>query len=344
MIRHRQRSADSAFRVVYLLLPKFSMTALILALEPLRVANVVSGRALYEWKLISLDGNPVSASNGMTLPVDSSLISVDADLVLVCSSFEPEAYMSRQLMRWLRQCDAVGSWVGGMDTGPIVLAEAGLLDNHQATVHWECLAAFQERYSAVRVQPVLFVVDRGRLTCAGGTASMDLMLHVMASQHGDALAASVSEQFICGVTRRAEENQRSKNHDDPSLPLVVQRALRAMEARIEDPQPLGELCEGLGVSPRQLTRLFVQSLGRSPHRHHLELRLERAKSLLLYSDLSVIQISVACGFNSVAHFSRSYRSWSGTSPSLERRSRQPRPPRLPAEQIGHSGAPENGPV
>ena len=308
----------------FLLVPSFSMMAFVSAVEPLRAANRLGGSTLYRWEIVSRDGSPVPASNAMSLVAGRSLAEpAKYDKVVVCAGFEPERHYDKRIKSWLIQAGRGGAPLGAIDTGSFFLAWAGLLDGYRATTHWESLDSFREQFPKVEVDSGLFVFDRGRFTCAGGTAALDMMLHLITLRHGHRLAAAVSEQFIHAHIRDARERQRMEPKErqgvtDPRLA----RALAVMESHLEEPLGLDEICDAAGASRRQLERMFHRHFGMAPVRYYLELRLQRARALLQYSDLAVIEIAVACGFGSAAHFSRTYHSWAGKAPSAER---QPKP-------------------
>ena len=192
----------------FLLLPGCSAMGFISAIEPLRVANRFRG-PLYRWRVLSLDGGAVEASNGMSVNADGALgEGGHGRLLLLVAGFEPLACYGSALQQALRRLDHEGVVLGGIDTGAVVLAEAGLLDGHRATLHWEALEAFKERYPRLQVTQELFEIDRRRITCAGGTASIDLMLDLIAQAHGSELAVQVSEQFVLGRIRPRQDHQR----------------------------------------------------------------------------------------------------------------------------------------
>ena len=192
----------------FLLLPGFSMMGLMAAIEPLRVANRFRGE-LYRWRLLSLDGAAVAASNGMSLNVDTALeLPAAGASLFVVAGFEPLASFDARLAHWLHRAEREGVLLGGIDTGSFVLAEAGLLDGHRLTLHWEAIDAFKESYPHLTVTQELFEIDRRRITCAGGTASIDLMLDLIAQAHGPQLAIQVSEQFVLGRIRPRKDHQR----------------------------------------------------------------------------------------------------------------------------------------
>jgi transcriptional regulator GlxA family with amidase domain len=311
----------------FLLLPKFSMMAFVSAVEPLRVANRLAGAALYQWEIVSLDGASITASNGMALVADRSLgqLSRSASryrMVVVGAGFEPEQGYDRRIRDWLRRLDRNGVELGAMDTGSFVLARAGLLDGYRATTHWESLDSFREQFPKVEAEGGLFAIDRNRLTCAGGTAALDMMLHVISRRHGHRLATAVSEQFIHARIRDPQDRQRMEPAARQGIVHAgLGRAIALMEKNLEEPLDAGRMARAAGLSQRQLERLFRQHLKTTPQRYYLDLRLQRARALLQYSEMPVVEVAVACGFGSAPHFSRSYRAWSGRAPSAERRPR-----------------------
>jgi transcriptional regulator GlxA family with amidase domain len=313
----------------FLLAPKFSMMAFVSALEPLRVANRLAQRELYRWEIVSRDGAPVAASNELSLVADHAIDTAGQHSgkfagVVVCASFEPEAQYDERIGQWLKGLDRAGVALGSIDTGSFFLAWAGLLDGYRATTHWESLDSFAEQFPRIDVGSGLFIIDRSRFTCAGGTAALDMMLHLIRLRHGHQLAAAVSEQFIHATIREPQERQRMEASDRQGVSKQgIGRAIEMMESHLEELVGIDELSEAAQVSRRQLERLFHRHFRVSPQRYYLDLRLQRARALLRYTDLAVVEIAVACGFGSAAHFSRSYHAWAGNPPTADR-------PRIPA--------------
>ncbi len=289
------------------------------AIEPLRVANRFRGE-LYRWRIVSVDGGPVVASNGISLNADASIDdTADARMVIVVSGFEPLARYTRGIGDWLRRLDRAGATLGGIDTGSFILAEAGLLAGKRTTLHWEALAAFSERYPSIETSQELFEIDARRITCAGGTASIDLMLDIIARDHGAELAAQVSEQFVLGRIRQRSDHQRMKiaaRYGIHSRKLI--QVIGVMEQHMEEPLSPDALAESIGVTRRQLERLFCAALKDTPTHFYLGLRLTRARELLQQTDMSILAVCVACGFESPSHFSRTYRARFNASPRQDR--------------------------
>jgi transcriptional regulator GlxA family with amidase domain len=306
--------------IAFLLFPKFSMMAFTCAVEPLRVANYLMGRSCYRWSTVSASGGTVVASNGMALVTDRRLEDIETPgMLILCAGFDPQESFSDAIAAPLRRFDRQGAVLGAIDSGSLLLARTGLLDGHAATTHWECLESLAEQYPRVEVQPSIFVIDRRRLTCAGGTAALDMMLHLIRIDCGHRVAVAVSEQFIHPAIRDARSSQRADMSQrlgvcHPKLALAV----RLMEQNLEEPLELNALAERAGLSLRQMERLFHGALGQSPTSYYLWLRVERARSLVLYSGHSLTEIAVACGFGSYEGFSRAYRRHAGASPSKDR--------------------------
>jgi len=222
-------------------------------------------------------------------------------------------------MRWLRASARAGVAVGGMSLGAYIVAEAGLLDGRRCALHWENLTAFGERFARVRTTPDIFAIDGARYTCSGGTAALDMMLSIISARDGRALANAVSEQFIHPRIRDTRDSQRMAVQS--RLAVANERLIAAvdmMESASDDPQPVHAIADAVGLSPRQLERLFVRYLRETPSRHYMKVRLERARAMLLQTTKPVLDVAVASGFTSASHFSRCYRATYGRKPSDER--------------------------
>jgi len=313
-----EASRPQAF--TFLLVPNYSMIAFSSAVEPLRMANQLTGRTLYLWRVATYDGQPVASSNGLELVPDCAARDLEGvECVFVCAGNGIERTSDPRLPAWLRSQRRHGAMIGGVCTGSYLLAEAGLLDGVRCTVHWEYIAGMRERFPRALVRDELFIIDRGHYTCAGGSAPLDMMLHVIGQRHGHALAAAISEEFLCEHIRDDQYHQR--------IPLQTRlgahhskmlTAVALMEANIEEPIDLDELASYVSLSRRQLERLFHKHLDHAPSRYYLELRLRRARQLLTQTGLSIAEIASACGFVSAPHFSRCYRELHRRSPREDR--------------------------
>ncbi len=313
-------------RIGFFLVPNFSMIAFTAAVEPLRIANRAAGRELYSWSVVSKSGGPVAASNGVAVTAQMSIADVDRagrpglPTLVLCSGIGAEHYADREVFAWLRRLDRQGADIGAVCTGALVLARAGLLDDHVCTVHWENLPGFMEAFPDIEVTDDLFEIDRNRFTCSGGTAALDMMLHLIRLQHGSELATQVSEQCIMDHIRDSSAHQRQPvgqrlHVHNPKLVRVIE----LMEANLEEPLAQDDLARHAGLSRRQVQRLFLRHLGRPPAKYYLELRLDRARHLLYQTDMPIIDVALACGFVSASHFSKCYRQMFGRTPRDERR-------------------------
>lgn len=309
-----------ARRFVFLLLDRFTMISFAGAIEPLRIANRVAGREIYRWKLAGEGGEVAVCSNGAAFKLDMGLDEIERDdTVFVCGGIDVPRATTRAVTAWLRREARRGATMGGLCTGAYALAKAGLLDGKKATIHWENQDGFLEEFEEVKLTKSVFVIDGNRLSTAGGTASIDLMLKLIAADHGEDLANTVADQLIYNAIRTDQDTQRLSiptriGVRHPKLSQVIQM----MEAAIEDPISPADLADDVGMSTRQLERLFRRYLNRSPKRYYMELRLQKARNLLMQTDMSVINVALACGFASPSHFSKCYRSHYNTTPYRER--------------------------
>ncbi|WP_434645810.1 GlxA family transcriptional regulator [Achromobacter piechaudii] len=305
----------------FLLLPNFSMIAFSGAVEVLRMANTVSRRELYRWSVMTLDGEAVQASNRLPIePLASRGLVDDWDALIVCGGMQVQDQVTEPVVKLLQSLARQGVALGGICTGSYALVKAGLMTGYRCAMHWENLFAVREEFPSVELTEELFVIDRDRMTSSGGTAPIDLMLGITAERFGDELAQGVSEQFLLERIRSPSERQH--------IPMVARvgfnrqellNVAQLMEAHIEDPLSFRQIALQIGLSQRQLQRMFKYYLGMSPMRYYLWLRLLRARELLLQTRMTIMGVTVACGFQSPCHFSKAYRARFGRSPSSERR-------------------------
>lgn len=311
----------STTRIGFYLLPKFSLMAFASAIEPLRMANQLTGEALYSWSLVSSDGRPVSASNGIAFDCELAAGTRERfDAVFSCAGLDAYRLDDASGLEWFRALAARGVTLGAVCTGTWLLARAGVLDGYRATIHWENLAAAREQFPELVFSAELFEIDRDRYTCAGGTAPLDMMLSEVRTRSGAALAGRISEQYLCERIRDRNDRQRVPlvRRIGASQPKLAE-AVSLMEANIEEPMTLDELSHHVALSRRQLERLFQRYLETVPTRYYLELRLERARQLLLQTSMPIVDIARACGFISAPHFSKCYREVYALPPRDERR-------------------------
>ena len=314
-------------RFVFVLLGDFTLMSFASAIEALRLANRMSGKTLYTWHIVGEafeDAGEVSCSAGTRFRLEGGLDELShEDTLLICGGVDVQKQAGKKLIGWLRREARRGVRIGGLCTASWVLAKAGLLDGRRATIHWENQDSFEEDFPEVELTKSVFVTDGNRLSTAGGTASIDLMLSLIASQHGPDLANAVADQMIYSSIRSDQDTLRLSTPArigvrHPKLSLVIKK----MEANIEDPISPALLASEVGMSTRQLERLFRRYMNRSPKRYYMELRLQKARNLLMQTDMSVINVALACGFTSPSHFSKCYRAQYQTTPYRERGVRQ----------------------
>ncbi|MEL7273642.1 MAG: GlxA family transcriptional regulator [Pseudomonadota bacterium] len=316
---------------VFFMVPDFSMIAFSAAIEALRLANRMLGYKSYAWRLASQDGGPVCASNGVEVSVNTSLADERRmlagkdrpSMVFICSGINVEKFTNKSVEAWVREEHNRGVAVGGLCTGAHILASAGLLSGRRCAIHWENLPGFSEAFPKVDVYADLFESDGNVYTCAGGTAALDMILSLIGEDHDENLINAICEQALTDRVRGPHDRQR--------LPLRARLGVQntrilaiieMMEANLSEPLTLIEIADHAGLSRRQIERLFRHHMGRSPARYYLEIRLDRARHLLLQSALPVVEVAVACGFVSASHFSKCYRELYGRSPQQERADRQ----------------------
>jgi AraC family transcriptional regulator, glycine betaine-responsive activator len=308
-------------KYVFLTLPNYSLIAVANALEPLRMANRLMAAEIYDWSIVSIDGRAAEASSGLALSPTGSLDKLhQADIVFVCGGIDVRDTVTPALLTALRRLADRQVPLGALCTGGYVLARAGLLDSYRATIHWENLSALREEFPRVKISDQLFTIDRDRYTCSGGTAPLDLMLNLIEHKLGSKVSRLVSEQFIVDRVR--------KDTDRQYVPLRAQiglshrgliRVAHLMEQNIEKPLSLEAIAKSCGLSRRQIERLFKRDLHCVPKRYYLEMRLRRARELLLQTAMPIMDITAACGFQSTPHFSKCYRNHFGHPPSAERK-------------------------
>lgn len=304
----------------FLLIPGFSPLGLSCALDCLSLANHhPSGKKFYEWRLISGDGAPVTSYNGVRMEVDTALPELGRlETLVVCAGERVGEGSTKKILNWLRRETRKGMDYGALSSGTYTLALAGLIGGKRVTTHWEYKTALGEMLPDVIMEDTLYTVDGRVFTSAGGAASMDLMLYRVREDYGLDIATWVADQMVYTVPRAHSQGQRMSLQSRPEVrnPKLL-LAMQIMENNLEDPLRPDEISSVVGLSTRQLERLFAKYLATSPKRYYLQLRLEKARNLLRQTDLSVTDVCVACGFQSLSHFSKSYRAAFGNPPGME---------------------------
>ncbi|MBE9476379.1 MAG: GlxA family transcriptional regulator [Proteobacteria bacterium] len=305
---------------VFLLLDQFSLIAFTTAIEPLRLANRYQNKTCYTWTLVSENGETAISSNGIEVKTDKGLTELNRnDVIFVCGGLNIKQNTTKPILNWLRRETRKGLSVGGLCTASYTLATAGLLQDKKCTIHWENYDSFEEEFPGIELVRSVFTIDGNRFSAAGGMASVDLMLKIISNDHGQDLINWVADQMIY--------NSMRTEHDEPRLSIPTRigvrhpklsKVIQMMEKNIEEPISPSILARDVSMSTRQLERLFRRYLDRSPKRYYMELRLQKARNLLMQTDMSVINVALACGFSSPSHFSKCYRTQYETTPYRER--------------------------
>jgi transcriptional regulator GlxA family with amidase domain len=315
--------SDAPLTIALLVLPQASILEVASALDPLRNANRHLGHEAYRWRVVSPDGAPVPLTCGIELPSAGPLAhAVGADALIVIAGYRLAEVATRPLIRDLRRIAPRFALVGGIDAAPWVLARAGLLDGHRATVHWEDLEDLAAAHPEVDVVPDRFVIDRNRVTISGAAPAADFMLHLIRARHGAALARQVAASFLTRA-RPGSEPQIAALEADPALDPRVAAALARMEARIDTPETAAMTARAIGLSPRRLETLFHQALGTTPAAHALGLRLQAARRMLTDTAHPLAEVALRTGFSGPATLSRAFRTRFGHPPGALRRAPRP---------------------
>ncbi len=307
-------------RIGFLLVPGFSLFGLTAMLDPLRHANHSSNRELYRWQLISEQGGAVRSSDDLDIMSDTGIRDLSVcDTLIICSGYDPHARITPGLLGFIRKQASHGADIGCQDTGAYIAAAAGILDGYRATLHWENLDSTAEAYPRVDFVQELLVVDRGRFSCPGALSGLDMMLYLINTQHGNGLATTVSDELIYTHKRAHSDPQRTslQKRLDSRNPRLLE-AVQLMELNLEEPLRISDIAAQLQLSERELERLFRHYLQQTPSAYYRNLRLDQARWMLQQTSQSVTDISVACGFVSLSHFTRSYQQRFNKSPSRER--------------------------
>ncbi|WP_306044208.1 GlxA family transcriptional regulator [Nioella sp. MMSF_3534] len=307
-------------RFIFVLLDQFTLLSFAGAVDTLRIANRLGGADLYKILYAGEEGDEVQCSSYARIKLHMNFEELNReDTIVICGGIDVQKATTKKLINWLRREARRGVSIAALCTGAYAMGKAGLLDGKRATIHWENQDSFSEEFEEVKLTKSVFVIDGNRMTTAGGTASIDLMLTIVANDHGEELASQIADQQIYTSIRTDQDSQRL------SIPTRIgvrhpklSQVIRMMEQNLEEPISPSTLAHEVGMSTRQLERLFRRYLNRSPKRYYMELRLQKARNLLMQTDMSVINVALSCGFASPSHFSKCYRAHYDTTPYRER--------------------------
>ncbi|SDR97595.1 GlxA family transcriptional regulator [Bradyrhizobium canariense] len=312
--------ASESRTIGLLLINDFALMSYASIVEPFRAANTLTGQPLYRWVHISTDGKPVRASNGAMILADQSVSQpLQCEMLFVFAAGDPTAFQEARTFAWLRRQALKNTVLVGVSGGPFLLARAGLLEGHSVTIHWDHRPTFVEMFPTLHVESSLYVIDRRRVTCAGGIAGLDLAIELIEREQGNALANKVSEWFIRAEPRPANEPQRLSLRERYGVSDDrVLKVLARMEATVEEPISRVKLAKIAGVSVRSLERLFIKHSARTLNEAYLQIRLNQAHQLVHKTNMTMTNIALACGFQSSSHFSRAFKDRFGSAPSRAR--------------------------
>ena len=316
----REFSGLEQRRFVFCLLEGFPAVTLASAIEPLRLANEIAGLESFKWLLVADGIEPVRCSNGIAHLVDSDLFPVGhRDIVVVCGGNRIKHRLTRRLIGWLRREALGGARIAGLGTGSIAMAMAGLLNERSAVVHPDHWDSFKEEFPDVNLCRLPFVVDGTRMSSAGGTASSDLTLKIISDEVGPMISDGVALALDRGALRNETGDSISSTGPRSGIrhPKIVS-VIRRMEENMEEPIAASVLARKEGMSLRQLERLFRRHMNDTPKRFYMDMRLQKARNLLMQTQMTILDVAVACGFGSPSHFSKCYRHRFNTTPYRER--------------------------
>ena len=304
-----------------LLVTGFSHLAMAMVIEPLFIANWIAQRKLCSWSTLSADGLAVTASSGIHAPVDFPLGTTEHfDVVLVAASFGTrEAATDARVLKWLRWAERAGTEVGAIETGSEILAAAGMMDGETAPVHWYNVEGMRERYPDVNVTDTLYSLSSRRPVSAGASATLDMMIALIARMAGQELSDEVAQHLLLQRRQGTDRQKTSHDKNESEARDPVSRARQIMGSTIDEPKSCDAIAKMVGISERHLQRLFQQQLGAGMAEIYHMLRMERAHQLVQLTDLNITQIAMACGFSSLEVFSRNYKKAFGVPPSRDRR-------------------------
>ena len=307
-------------RYGFLLTPDFTLIAFSSAVEALRMANLATGRELYRWPVMTLDDDTICSSATLEIQPNCTFENArNLDAVFVCAGVNVEKNWNPRLGTALRRLAAANVPLGALCTGTYLLAKAGVLDDYRCTVHWEHLSSLREEFPKIEVKDEIFEIDRKRYTCAGGTAPLDLMLHLITRDYGRDVASAISEQFTVDRIRDLGETQEvSVRNRSPGAPDYLTDAVQLMKHNVSERLSVEEIAHYLGMSTRQLERAFKHYFNLSPGQYYLRIRLNAARNLLRHSGMAVREIAIETGFKSLQHFSKCYFDHFEVRPTQER--------------------------
>jgi AraC family transcriptional regulator, glycine betaine-responsive activator len=305
---------------VFLLVHDFTHLAFSCAIEPLRIANLISGKTLYKWSFMSANGETATASNEVVTQVHSGYSELKrGQKLFVLSGIRVKENTTNELLSVIRRERAKGRLAGALCSGAYCLAKAGVMNGLKTAIHWDYHDSFMEEFPEITLVRNVFVAEEKYMTASGGTATADLIIHLIEKNHGNDLAVEVADMMLHNSVREPTAEQKLSLQSRHGIRNEhLSKAIRTMTANIEHPIPPSDIAEDIGISTRQLERLFGRHLNCSPKKYYVDMRLQKARNLLLQTEKPVTEIAFLSGFASPAHFARVYRNQFGISPINQR--------------------------
>jgi AraC family transcriptional regulator, glycine betaine-responsive activator len=311
----------SPLAVTLLVFPGSSIMCVASAVDPLRAANRVAGETLFDFRLVSVDGEAPVTTCGLPVAVSGRFDAAQpTDVLVIIGGFGTRYAAGRPLISAIRKLARGARAVGGVEAGTWMLGHAGLLEGRAATTHWEDMEDFAAAFPGADVRPDRYVIDGPVFTTGGASPTFDLMLHLVRSRLGMAVALDVASVFIYDQARAATDAQplvslgRLEGYD----PRLAQ-AIRLMEAHVDRPLTTAAIARRAGITARALELIFRKSIGETPGAYYLRLRLNAARRLVLDTQVSMTEVAARSGFSSAASFSRAFSRAFGVAPVRMRR-------------------------
>ncbi len=311
---------DAPQHFVFLLVDEFTHLAFSCAIEPLRIANLISGKTLYKWSLMSANGKTATSSNDVVTQVDRGYSElVRGETLFVLSGLHVKENTTPELLSVVRRERAKGRLAGALCSGAYCLARTGVMDGLETAIHWDFHDSFMEEFPEVKLVRNVFVASEKYITASGGTATADLMLHLIERDHGRDLGIEVADMMLHNSVREPTAEQKLSLQSRHGIRNAhLSKAIKMMTDNLEHPIPPSEIADEVGISARQLERLFGRHLNCSPKKYYVDMRLQKARNLLLQTEKTVTEIAFLAGFASPAHFARVYRNQFGITPMNQR--------------------------
>lgn len=310
---------DTPTRFIFFLVPRFSLVALACAIDALRAANIEAESSIFQWQLVSEQEGEVLSSSGIALQTDTLPVVEEGAAIVVCGGDNSHNFSNPAVGRWLIEAARRGGSIGSISDGAYIVAEAGLFNQARSTIHWKCQSPYRERFPDLDIRTSILEIDSKRFSCAGGTSSLDLMLHFIMNIMGPDIVGRIADNYFHDVLRGDDQRQHMTNaFRFAARNQPLSEALLIMEAHQEDPISIQEIAEQLKISHRQLDRLFRRHLDYSPGNYYRELRLARAAGLISQTGLSISEIAAGCGFQSASHLGQHFKKRYGRTPGKYR--------------------------